>query len=238
MKMKTLLTVILALGLTTAISFSQKEHRGKGTIEDRIDHRLDKIDEVVKFTGTQRNDLKLMFTDLAKKKKDAICSNDIGTDGMKNAMKTIHKEQKDGLKKVLTDDQMKLLKAHRKEHKDEHKGKHKGDKKGKGGIEGRIDDHLNKMDEVVKFTGTQKNDMKALFTDVAKKKKDAFCTNDMGTDGMKDAMKAIREDKNEGMKKILTEDQIKLWKDHKKSNRGDKKDHLDKDENNRNKFEK
>lgn len=236
MKTKTFLTVILALILTTAISFSQKEHRGKGTIEDRIDHRLDKIDEVVKFTGTQRNDLKLMFTDLAKKKKDAICSNDIGTDGMKNAMKTIHKEQKDGLKKVLTNDQMKLLKAYKKEHKGEHKGK--GRKKGEGGIEGRIDDHLNKMDEVVKFTGTQKNDMKALFTDLAKKKKDAFCANELGTDGMKDAMKAIREDKNEAMKKILTEDQIKLWKDHKKSNRGDKKDKLDKKENGINKFEK
>ncbi len=133
MKTKNFLALILLLCIGTAVSYSQGDHKGrgkgKGTIEDRVNGRLDKMDEVVKFTGNQRNDLKTLFTDLAKKKKDAFCANEIGTDDMKNAMKAIHKEQKDGVKRILTTDQQKLLKAHRKEKHDEKKKDHNNDDK-------------------------------------------------------------------------------------------------------------
>jgi hypothetical protein len=115
---------LLCIG--TAVSFAQGHHKGraKGTIEDRVNSRLDKMDGIVKFTGNQRTDLKSLFLDLAKKKKDAFCTNEIGTDGMKNAMQMIHKEQKDGMKKILTNDQWKLLKAYRKAKQDERKKNH------------------------------------------------------------------------------------------------------------------
>lgn len=126
MKTKNFLALLLLLFVGTAVSFAQGHHkgRGKGTIEDRVNRRLDKMDEVVKFTGNQRNDLKALFMDLAKKKKDAFCANEIGTDGMKNAMKDIRKEQKEGVKKILTADQQKLLKAYLKQKKDERKKNH------------------------------------------------------------------------------------------------------------------
>jgi hypothetical protein len=177
------------------------------------------MDEVVKFTGTQRNDVKTLFTDIFKKKKDAFCSNEPGSDGMKKAMKSIRKEKKNGLKKILTKDQMKLLDDYKSAHKDQHKGDRK---KGGGTIEDRVNRHLDKMNEVVKFTGTQRDQMKTLFTDIAKRKKEAACNNEIGSDAMKDAMKSIREAKKDGMKKILSEDQQKLWKDHMKSKRGEK----------------
>lgn len=122
-KTKKFLTLILVLCSSVAISFAQKHHKGKGTIEDRVNKRLDKMDAVVKFTGNQRNDLKTLFLDLAKKKKDAFCANEIGTDGMEKAMKSIRKEQKDAVKKILSDDQYKLLKAHLKAKRDERKKK-------------------------------------------------------------------------------------------------------------------
>jgi hypothetical protein len=123
MKTKQILTLILVLTMGTSLSFAQRHHRGgKGTIEDRINHKLDKMDAVVKFTGNQRNDLKLLLTDLAKKKKDAFCANDLGTDDMKNAMKAIRKEQKEGVKKILTKDQLKLWKDYRKAQHDSKKG--------------------------------------------------------------------------------------------------------------------
>ena len=134
MKTKNFLALILLLCMGTAVSFSQGHHKGhgkgKGTIEDRVNSRLDKMDGIVKFTGNQRTDLKNLFMDFAKKKKDAFCANEIGTDGMKNAMKAIHQEQKDGVKKILTNDQMKLLKAYRKSKHDERKKNH-----------GKKDDH-------------------------------------------------------------------------------------------------
>lgn len=130
MKAKNILALVLLLCLGSTVSFAQGHHKGrgkgKGTIEDRVNHKLDKLDEVVKFTGNQRNDLKTLFMDLAKRKKDAFCANEIGTDDMKNAMKAIHKEQKEGVKKILTADQLKLLKAHRKAKHDERKKNHDG----------------------------------------------------------------------------------------------------------------
>jgi hypothetical protein len=125
MKTKQFLVLILVLTLGTAVSFAQKHHRGgKGTIEDRINHKLDKMDAVVKFTGNQRADLKNLLTDLAKKKKDAFCANELGTDDMKNAMKAIRKEQKEGVKKILTKDQLNLWKDYRKAQHDSKKGDH------------------------------------------------------------------------------------------------------------------
>lgn len=111
-----------------AVSFGQRNQggghqQGKGTIEDRINKRLDKMDEIVKFTGNQRSDLKTLLTDMAKKKKDAFCANEIGTDGMKNAMKAINKEKKEGVKKILTDGQLKLLKDFMKAKREERKNK-------------------------------------------------------------------------------------------------------------------
>ncbi len=214
------LSIAVFLGMV-AFSFSQ-HHRGGGTIEDRVDRRLDKMDEVVKFTGTQRNDLKILLTDLAKKKKDAFCTNEIGSAGMKNAMKDIQKEKKAGVKKILSNDQVKLLKTHLKEKKAEHKGKKQDHKKG-GSLDERIDHRLDQIDEIVKFTGNQRNDMKVLLTDLATRKKAAFCANDLGTDGMKNAMKVINEDKKEGVKKILSEDQIKLIKEYRKNKKGERK---------------
>lgn len=123
MKTKKLVSLIAIILCTVAVSFAQKHHKGKGTIEDRINHRLDKMDEIVKFTGNQRSDLKTLLTDLARKKKDAFCANEIGTDGMKNAMKSINKEKKEGVKKILTDGQLKLLKDFMKAKREERKNK-------------------------------------------------------------------------------------------------------------------
>src|SRR5688572_26158321 len=105
MKTKTLLMILVMICGTAVMGFSQKHH-GKGTTEERINRRLDKMDEVVKFTGNQRNDLKILFTNLAKKAKDAFCANEIGTDAMKNAMKGIHEERRAGMEKILTKDQL------------------------------------------------------------------------------------------------------------------------------------
>ena len=215
------------LGLVAA-SFGQHTHDGKrgGTLEDHVNHKLDKMDQVVKFTGTQRGDLQVLFMDMAKRKKDAFCANEMGSNGMKTAMKSIRKDQQDGIKKVLSDDQMKLWNAYKKEKKAEHTGKGKHDQKGKS-MDDRIDNRLNKMDEVVKFTGTQRDQMKALFTDMSKKKKDAICANEMGSDGMKSALRTIHEDQKEGIKKILTEDQMKAWKDHQQAKKEERKNKTD-----------
>ncbi len=223
MKIKQFTTAFFLLFCLVTVSFGQGRHKGQGSIEDRIDHRLDKMDEVVKFTGTQRNDVKALFTDIAKKKKDAFCTNEIGSDGMKKAMKSIRKEKEDKLEKILNKDQMKLWKDYKKQQKADHSDKKGKRGKGKGTVEDRINDHLDKMNEVVKFTGTQRDQMKTLLTDINKRKKDAVCTHELGSDNMKSAMKAIREAKHEGMKKILNEDQQKLWKDHMKSKRGERK---------------
>lgn len=233
MKTRNFLATLIAICISLAFSFSQRDHKGR-SLDDRINHRLDKIDEVVKFTGNQRNDVKILLTNLAKKKKDVVCSNELGSEGMKNGMKLVRKEAKEGMKKILTPDQMKLMKEFKKEHKDEHHGKGKHGKKGKGTVEDRINHQLEEMDAVVKFTGTQRDQMKTLLNDFAKKKKDAFCANELGSDNMKDAMKGLRENKKEEMKKILTEDQLKLWKDHKKGEKNDSKS----DGLNRNKIEK
>lgn len=227
MKTRNFLATVFAICISLAFSFAQRDHKD-GSLDDRINHRLDKIDEVVKFTGNQRNDVKILLTNLAKKKKDVVCSNELGSDGMKNGMKLVRKEAKEGMKKILTPDQMKMMKDFKKEHKGDH------GKKSKGTVEDRINHQLDEIDGVVKFTGTQRDQMKTLLNDFAKKKKDAFCANELGTDNMKDAMKGLRENKKEEMKKILTEDQLKLWTDHKKG----EKDHSNTDGINRNKIEK
>lgn len=123
MKTKNLIALLVIVFSSLPVSFAQKNHhkKGGGTIEDRVNRKLDKMDEVVKFTGNQRSDLKLLLTDLAKKKKDAFCANELGSDGMKNAMKSIREEAKEGVKKILTKDQLKLWKDYKKSQKDERK---------------------------------------------------------------------------------------------------------------------
>lgn len=121
MKTNRLISTVVIFCCFMAVSFGQRNqgdnHKGKGTIEDRVNKRLDKMDEVVKFTGHQRSDMKVMMTDLGKRKKDAFCANDPGTDGMKNAMKAINKEKKEGVKKILSDDQINLWKDFMKQQK-------------------------------------------------------------------------------------------------------------------------
>jgi len=211
-----LIMAVFFIGTAVTVGYSQKHH-GKAKKEDRIN----KMDEVVKFTGDQRTQVQALFDDMAKKKRDAFCANEMGSDGMKKAMKDIRKDKIDGLKKILNKDQQKLWKDHMKSHKGDKNGKH--DKKGKTAGD-RIDGQLNKMNEVVVFTGTQKEDLKKLYTDLAKRSKDAMCNNEPGSDALKSAMKTIHEDRKEGTRKILTEDQMKLWKDHKKSKRDHSKD--------------
>ena len=133
MKTNRLISSAIIFFCLVTVSFGQTNQRsthkkGKGTVEDRINKRLDKMDEVVKFTGNQRNDMKALMTDFAKKKKDAFCANEIGTDGMKNAMKAIRKEKIDGAKKILTSDQMKLWKDFMKEQKKSRKNKNQNNK--------------------------------------------------------------------------------------------------------------
>lgn len=210
------------------MSYGQHDHRGKikggGTIEDRINRHLDKMDQIVKFTGTQKTDMKNLFDVIARQKKDAFCSNEVGSDNMKDAMKTIRRAKEDGMKKILTRDQLTLWENHRKEHKGKHKGdgnKHTKPDKGKGTIEDRINHRLDKMDETVKFTGIQRDQMKNLMNEVYKRKREAICSNDIGSEGMKDALKAINEYKKEEVRKILTEDQLKLLKNKRKEMKSD-----------------
>jgi hypothetical protein len=237
MKTRNFLATVFAICISLAFSFAQRDHKG-GSMEDKINHRLDKMDEVVKFTGNQRNEMKTLLTNLANKRKDVICANELGSEGMKNGMKSFRKEAKEEIKKILTPDQMKLMKDFKKEHQGEHKGKGHHGKKGKGTVEDRINHQLDEMDGVVKFTGTQRDQIKTLLTDFAKKKKDAFCANELGSDNMKDAMKGLRENKKEEMKKILTEDQLKLWKDYRKSKKDERKKDTDKNDLNRDNKEK
>ena len=133
MKTNRLICTVIIFCSLVAVSFGQanergKHKKGKGTIEDRINKRLDKMDAVVKFTGNQRNDMKALMTDLAKKKKDAFCDNEIGTDGMRNAMKAIRKEKINGAKKILTSDQIKLWKDFMKQQKESRKNKNQNNK--------------------------------------------------------------------------------------------------------------
>lgn len=126
MKTKQLFGLIMVLGCSIAVSFAQKHQRGGGTLDDRINRRLDKMDQIVKFTGNQRKDMLTFMVDLAKKKKDAFCANEIGSDGMKNAMKAINKERREGVKKALNSDQFKLWKDYVKTQKRELKNNNRG----------------------------------------------------------------------------------------------------------------
>lgn len=229
MKLKIVTLIFCGVIGFIGTGYGQQDHHGKrkggGSVEDRINRHLNKMDEIVKFTGTQKTDMKNLFDAIARQKKDAFCANEPGSDGMKNAMKTIRREKEDGLKKILTNDQLTLWKNHQKEnrskHDDDEKHHGKGDKKGKGTVEDRINHRLDKMDETVKFTGNQRDQMKALMNEVYKRKRDAVCSNEMNSDGMKNAMKAIHEYKKEEIKKILSEDQMKLLKNKRKEFKSD-----------------
>lgn len=227
-----LMIMVLLMGTTISINYSQKQH-GKFDRKAKQEDRINKMDEIVKFTGDQRAQVEALFDDMAKKRRDAFCANELGSDGMQKAMKDIRKDKMEGLKKILTKDQQKLWKNYVKTNKPEKKGDGKHEKKGKT-LDDRINTQLDKMNEVVKFTGSQRDDLKKLFTDLGKRGKDAICNNEPGSDAFKAAMKTIREDKKEGIRKILSEDQMKLWKEHKKTKRDNhKKGDDDNDPNNR-----
>jgi len=221
MTTKNMFAVLLVLAMGIGSAFSQKDHK-KFDPQVRMDKKLNKMDEVVKFTGTQRNEIQVLFTQSMQKKKDAFCSHETGTEDMKNAMKAVRTETEDGLKKILSGDQFKLWMDYKKNYKKEHHHK-SGKGKGKLDMTGRIDGQLEKIDSIVKFTGIQRDDMKALLTDFAKRSKDTFCTNELGSDGFKNAMKTIKEDKRSAIEKILSKDQMDLWKAHKKNKHKDRK---------------
>jgi hypothetical protein len=215
MKTNHLIVMIAILGFAFTTGYSQKQH-GRLDIDGRIEDHLDKMNEVVQFTGNQRSELQALFNEVAKKKKNAFCANELGSDGMQKAMKSIRKDKDAKLKKILTKDQMKLWKDHIQANHPEGKDKDKHQRKGKS-MDDRINTKLDRMNEVVKFTGTQREDLKKLFDDLAKKGKDIACAHELGSDAMKAEMKKLNEERKAGMQKILTDDQVKLWKDHKRS---------------------
>jgi hypothetical protein len=226
MKTTKLMVVIAMILLAFTTAYSQTQH-GRFDAKGKVNDRIDKMDAVVKFTGNQRTEVQALFDDVVKMKKDAFCTNEMGSDGMQKAMKSIRKEKDTRLKKILTNDQMTLWKNYNKENKTSHTHKKGGNEKGGKSIDDRINTKLDKMNEVVKFTGNQRADLKTLFTDLAKRGKDAICANEIGSDELKTSMKLLNQERKDSMKKILTEDQLKLWQDFKKSKHEDRKKERD-----------
>ena len=144
MKTRKLILLIVLVGFLISTGFSQHQH-GRLDVKGRMNDRLDKMDEVVKFTGNQRAEVQALFEEVVKKKKDAFCSNEMGSEGMQKAMKSIRKEKNDRLKKILSKDQMKLWKDYIQEHNGDKK--EKADHHGKGGktMDDRINSKLNSI---------------------------------------------------------------------------------------------
>jgi hypothetical protein len=222
MKTTKLMVVIATILLAFTTAYSQTQH-GRFDVKAKVNYRIDQMDAVVKFTGNQRTEVQALFDDVVKMKKDAFCSNEMGSEGMQKAMKSIRKEKDTRLKKILTNDQITLWKNYNKENKTSHAHKKGGKEKGGKSMDDRINTKLDKMNEVVKFTGNQRTDLKTLFTDLAKRGKDAICANEIGSDALKTSMKLLNQERKDSMKKILTEDQLKLWQDFKKSKHENRK---------------
>lgn len=156
--MKKLLVVFALVFAVSAIN-AQEESKGKkpmkekATAEQRAQKSVDKLDKVVTLTAEQKP--KVYDLALARAKKvDAIREANKGKktpeerEAMKKEIKAAHKEYRDGVKPLLTQEQKDKLKAKAKEKRGEKGGK-KGPKMKNKVEETTKDVSEDELDEVI-----------------------------------------------------------------------------------------
>lgn len=78
---------------------------------------------------------------------------------------------------------------------------------------------VERLNEELRLTEQQQNDLKVYFTDSFKKRKEAFGKNKGNREEFREMMKKEREETDAQLKKVLTEEQYNTYKENEKKRR-------------------
>lgn len=119
MKLKMIVITLVMLVSLSGLS-AQKTKKSK---DDVLKMRLEKLDSIVKLSSDQKTKVYDLMSRMFDQRKEIADKYEKGSAEFKGAMEDLRCEKRKGIKLILTEEQLKLLKAHAQKRKAERNNK-------------------------------------------------------------------------------------------------------------------
>ena len=195
--------LMLGFASTAQDTKPSEDHRKK----EHVSKHMDKWADELSMTAEQKAEMEKLNAGLREKKMSIKANTALNEEQKKAEFKALHQARKEGMKNILTAEQMAQLKAKKQEQREKHKASREEFKK-----------ELNLSDD-------QKAKI-AVLNEQMKEKRTAIKANaSLSEDQKKEQFKALHTERKTQMKAILTPEQQKLMKEKKGDHKKHKKDH-------------
>lgn len=218
-----------AVALTFFVASAQNEHKmpkdkPELTPEQRAQKETDRMDKTVGLSAEQKT--KVYDLSLEKAKKAATLHEKMKAkedekEVYRSEMKSIREDYKKNIDAILSPEQKATLDAKHKEKMAMHEKKHP-----KLSPEERADKHVQKLDEDLKFTPEQKEQVKTFALDKANKTqavREKYKDQPEQKDEVKKEMKAIHKQFHDQLQTVLTKEQKDILKAKHKEKQAERK---------------